>query len=466
MGLSRPVRVLAVGDLIDPDQLAQEGFSVATESTPGEAKSRLEADFSSIDCILSAFVSTNGLGRSFLESIRPKYPRLPFVLISDVAKNSKDSLSSPLTATVGEEVTIDGLSEVIESIVPEERADPLSGTAINHLDAISDGFFVLDADWRFTYINPEGQRLIERDATEILGEIIWDEFEEAVDLAFYSETQRAMEEQEPVTFEEYYPPLDTWFEVHAYPTQNQLAVYFIDISQRKTLERALLAGGGAELEFEITDSNIRAIDFADRIDGWLRLEGIVPQTGRSAIAYGTIGNTAPERVEAVCAEMDFISNAKLIEERDEGMLFEFTVNNLGFVRQLAQHSAALKALEVTGDAAQLVVALPHSSDIREFVERLTERWNGISLTAQRNDPEIAGLRTNRPLQEDLTDRQMEVLEVAFASGYFDWPRRITGEELADRLGISPPTLHQHLRMGLSEILDMILMSDREPDLTD
>jgi hypothetical protein len=39
-----------------------------------------------------------------------------------------------------------------------------------------------------------------------------------------------------VAFEEYYTELDLWLEVHAYPTEEGLAVYFQDISQRKKNE--------------------------------------------------------------------------------------------------------------------------------------------------------------------------------------------------------------------------------------
>lgn len=460
---SNPVRVLTVGDRIDPDDIAGSGIEVTAEASLNAASDRLEVDRESIDCLLGEYSPGTGEEWSNLESIRRAYPDLPLVLVNRPADAPDEVLSSDRTTVVEANGSSEPVVEAIRSVTNEEPVEQLGESPMNHLDAISDGFFVLDDEWRFRYINPEGQRLIERDADELIGENIWEEFEAAVDLAFYSETKRAMETQESVRFEEYYPPLDTWFEVHAYPTSDRLAVYFIDISQRKSLERALLAGGGVELEFEIEGDGIQVVEFASRIDGWFRLEGIVPHTGRSGIAYGTVGGTDVGTVMEAAEEMDVIADARQIESHDEGMLFEFTLDDLGFARGLAKHSATLKGLNVTGDGGRMIVTLPHSTDVRDFVETLEANRPGVTLIAQRNDPEVVGRGSNRPLQKALTDRQVEVLEMAFASGYFEWPRKITGEELADSLGIAPPTLHQHLRKGLSHVLETVLASREESD---
>ncbi len=42
-----------------------------------------------------------------------------------------------------------------------------------------------------------------------------------------------MEENEAVVFEEFYQPLDTWFSVRAYPSEQGLAVYFLDITETR-----------------------------------------------------------------------------------------------------------------------------------------------------------------------------------------------------------------------------------------
>jgi predicted DNA binding protein len=52
----------------------------------------------------------------------------------------------------------------------------------------------------------------------------------------------------------------------------------------------------------------------------------------------------------------------------------------------------------------------------------------------------------------LTERQEEVIRVAFSSGYFDYPKRTGSSKLADRLGISVSTLSEIMRAAQRRIL--------------
>jgi PAS domain S-box-containing protein len=107
------------------------------------------------------------------------------------------------------------------------------------LASITDAFFTLDREWRFTYLNQEAERLLHRSRDELLGRIVWDEFPDAVGATFEREYRRSIRDGVTVGFDEYYSPLDTWFEVRAYPSEEGLAVYFRNISQRRRDEEQL-----------------------------------------------------------------------------------------------------------------------------------------------------------------------------------------------------------------------------------
>ena len=112
------------------------------------------------------------------------------------------------------------------------------------LESVTDAFYALDDDWRFTYVNRQAERLLRRPREEMLGRNIWEEFPEAVGTRPYAEYRRAIVEQAPIAFEEFYAPLGVWFEVRAYPSTDGLAVYFHDISARKAAEDALRVSEG------------------------------------------------------------------------------------------------------------------------------------------------------------------------------------------------------------------------------
>lgn len=75
--------------------------------------------------------------------------------------------------------------------------------------------------------------------------------------------------------------------------------------------------------------------------------------------------------------------------------------------------------------------------------------------------EAPAAAVERSLLDDLTDRQQEVLRVAYHAGYFDWPRERTAEEVADSLGIAAPTLHAHIRKAESSLLAALFDGDDE-----
>ncbi|WP_246998100.1 PAS domain-containing protein [Halosolutus gelatinilyticus] len=132
---------------------------------------------------------------------------------------------------------VERIADVLGSAIENERAQ---SEREEIFERISDAVFALDEEWRFTYLNDRAYELINPDDRPLLGTRIWETFPDATDRRFESAYERAMYEQEPVSFEEYYPePLDAWFEVRAYPSETGLSVYFRDITDRKERERRL-----------------------------------------------------------------------------------------------------------------------------------------------------------------------------------------------------------------------------------
>lgn len=124
-------------------------------------------------------------------------------------------------------------------------------------ESITDAFFTLDREWRFTYVNQRSEELLRESRDALLGNTLWEMFPAAQDSDFERHYRLAMETGESVSFEAYYSPLDKWLEVSAYPSDEGLAVYYRSINDRKQAQKKL-----EETMSELERSNRELQDFA------------------------------------------------------------------------------------------------------------------------------------------------------------------------------------------------------------
>ncbi len=58
-------------------------------------------------------------------------------------------------------------------------------------------------------------------------------------------------------------------------------------------------------------------------------------------------------------------------------------------------------------------------------------------------------------KELLSEKQLEVFKLACDYGYYDMPKKITIEQMAERTGLSPSTLAEHLRKAETKLLPIL-----------
>lgn len=109
----------------------------------------------------------------------------------------------------------------------------------NILESITDGFFTVNKNWNFTYINKEFERILKRTRDELLEKNLWEAFPEFLDLEFFTQYHKAMDENVSVHFEEFNPVAGCWLAVNAYPTDTGLAIYFIDNTDQKKYQQKI-----------------------------------------------------------------------------------------------------------------------------------------------------------------------------------------------------------------------------------
>ena len=108
------------------------------------------------------------------------------------------------------------------------------------LATITEGFYALDAEWRFIEMNAAAERHFGRTAGELLGKNIWEETGVAPGSLLFDRYHQAVADGQPAHFEagSAVRPA-SWYDLHLYPRDGALEIYFHDITERKRTEEAL-----------------------------------------------------------------------------------------------------------------------------------------------------------------------------------------------------------------------------------
>ena len=137
-------------------------------------------------------------------------------------------------------LAVDDVTEQAETQRELERRKSELETELSEiLGRISDAFYALDEEWRFTHVNERSEALLEYSREDLIGESFWEIFPDATETVVWDRFHEAMETQEPVSFEIEHRSLDIWVEINVYPSETGISVYFQDISDRKEREREL-----------------------------------------------------------------------------------------------------------------------------------------------------------------------------------------------------------------------------------
>ncbi len=234
--------------------------------------------------------------------------------------------------------------------------------------------------------------------------------------------------------------------------------FAITAVERKQL---LLGDAVLHLEFTYEDRDALFVDCSAALDCTVTLEGTVSGDDGAIVCFLTVSDTAGEDALGRLTDRHSVE-ARLLRSTADGALLEVVLKDESPVRTLAARGGRVADLQVTDGRARIVAEFAPDVDVRAVRDALQERYP--STTFQRKEEtERAGtspadLRTT--VESDLTDKQRSVLRAAYHAGYFEWPRGSTAEELADTLGISSPTLHNHLRKAQGKLFETVIETDR------
>ena len=224
--------------------------------------------------------------------------------------------------------------------------------------------------------------------------------------------------------------------------------------------RLLLADTVVEVAFEVEAASLLARAASEHGCSF-SFEGVVPGDERSLVFFLTLEGAAPDAVLSWAGERDAVVDSRLVRDRGDDALLEVVLSGGDLATALAARGATVRDITADPSGERVVAAVSPETDVRTLAADLSADFPALSLASKREreraDEPSTAFRAS--LHDTLTDKQAAVLRAAFHAGYFEWPRGSTAEELADAIGVTSPTLHNHLRRAQQKLLTAFFDGD-------
>jgi len=183
-------------------------------------------------------------------------------------------------------------------------------------------------------------------------------------------------------------------------------------------------------------------------------------------AYGTASGVSCDRISEAVERTEVVDDHRILAERADECEFEITTTvGRSLYEAVATHGGRLQSVTISDGEFRFLVEFPPGRDTRKLTDLVMEHCPDATLlakrTSQQHDEDVTDPRSI--LEKRLTEKQRIALETAYYAGHFEWPRASTGEEVADKLDISPSTLAQHLRTAERKFFDAVFEAEDESD---
>lgn len=173
----------------------------------------------------------------------------------------------------------------------------------------------------------------------------------------------------------------------------------------------------------------------------------------AAAVYVWIRGADGADVESVLSSDEQLEGVTRLERTDDGELYKVSwAVDSPLIRCMAATNGAIMQARGTADGWRLKIWFDDSSDAGRFQQCCHDR--DVPLAVDR-------LKSLGDVVEDdgtsISASQREAIELAYRRGYFEQPRRISQEELAEELGISSSAVGGRIRRGLVTLVEEVVI---------
>ncbi|WP_136601408.1 bacterio-opsin activator domain-containing protein [Salinigranum halophilum] len=210
-------------------------------------------------------------------------------------------------------------------------------------------------------------------------------------------------------------------------------------------KNALLTTSVTRVEFEIDDPSFVLSRLAQEAGCTLSYQGGVQQSAEGSYVFVTVEDASVTAVTDAASGLVAIDDVQQINADGEGSVVRLRLTQPFLALELADHGAVFREATADPTTTTLVIDIPGSIAVQTIAQLVRETFSTVELRSKQTLDQTMDRDLYARFLEKLTERQLEVIQTAYYSGYFESPRERTGEEVAETLDISPPAFYKHAR---------------------
>ncbi|MFW6321177.1 MAG: bacterio-opsin activator domain-containing protein, partial [Halohasta sp.] len=226
-------------------------------------------------------------------------------------------------------------------------------------------------------------------------------------------------------------------------------------------KHALVGGRATEVVVESAALAEPFLAAADDESMTVTIDRVLMLQDDQSLVYYTVEGIDPGRFGAIVGRLGG-GEVRLLDTDGPRSRLELSTGTETIHSLVARHGGRITEAGLREGSFEITIRIPSGTAVRPVLNAARRLYPDLRLVSRTT------VTPSRPtaseafasLADRLTDRQREALEVGYYAGFFEWPRETTGDELADLMGVTPATVHHHLRHGQQKLLAAFFESDR------
>lgn len=172
------------------------------------------------------------------------------------------------------------------------------------------------------------------------------------------------------------------------------------------------------------------------------------------LQYWTVTHTSPDRLCTTVVNFPTTLDARLLSTVGDTHRLEVHGDTSSLFSAFDTFDGDTKAAVYDEDGVHVVAEFPSSVQTDMVIDAVHDIYPDLDLVSSHTIQTVNVFR--HIIEDQLTERQLTALRIAYFSGYYEQPRMSTGEELAERMGISKQAFHEHLRKAYATVFEHLL----------